>query len=94
MHDIRQLVLAVLCAFATASARAAPATYLDYIESNGSSQYIDLGIEGRCNLEVEAELAYVKMRLLRNPCEFEASHPLRPLHALPADSQALISSTI
>lgn len=37
---------------------AAPATYLEYIESNGS-QYIDLGIEGRCNLEIEAELAYV-----------------------------------
>ena len=39
-------------------------------------------------------ICYGKMRLLRNPCEFEASHPLRPLHALPADSQSLISSTI
>jgi hypothetical protein len=61
MHDIRQLVLAVLCAFAPFVYAAAPATYLDYIESDGSSQYIDLGIEGRCNLEIEAELAFAKM---------------------------------
>ena len=30
-----------------AAKAAPPATYLNYIESNGTSQYIDLGIEGR-----------------------------------------------
>lgn len=39
---------------------AAPATYLEYIQSDGT-QYIDLGIVGRCNLEVEAEVAYVEI---------------------------------
>lgn len=68
----------VHCAFCIALAlaalgvakAAAPATYLDYIESNGTSQYIDLGIEGRCNLEVEAVLAYVR---LPNDASFIAS---------------------
>ncbi len=61
MHDVRHLALALLCVIASSLYAAAPATYLDYIESDGSSQYIDLGIEGRCNLEIEAELAFAKM---------------------------------
>ncbi|MBR1920513.1 MAG: leucine-rich repeat protein [Kiritimatiellae bacterium] len=39
---------------------AAPTKYLEYIESDASkSQYIDLGVEGKCYQEIEAEVAYV-----------------------------------
>lgn len=62
-HTFLNSALAALAAMMTPLmlSAAAPATYLEYIESDGSSQYIDLGVVGRCNLEVEAELAYVQM---------------------------------
>ena len=64
------------------------------VMTDNTPTYATISVEDGASLTVASERTIPAMRLLRNPCEFEASHPLRPLHALPADSQALISSTI
>ncbi len=50
------LLVAVLCLGEAFSAT--PSEYLEYIESDGQSQYVDLGVEGRCRIEIEAEIEY------------------------------------
>lgn len=60
IQKFERFCAAAVAVVSCASFAAAPATYLEYMESDGT-QYIDLGIVGRCNLEVEAEVAYVEI---------------------------------